>query len=507
VGSKVEAVDRQPQWRGQRDTLRWRLRALIVASALLHAPLSPVGALLGLVSLLHRPGAEGRVTDLNAITAIPVELLGEQGGLAQPEPAAPEPAPEPTADLEQDLLRELEQSADSLATIEAQPEPADAGLEESEAGDTDAGAPEPGLDLDAGVETDAAAELDAGLEAGLAGPADPVALTGSAGQVANANANVRLLMYTERIRNHPLGARVRELLRNTPQWQDFFGTGRVDPIADVDRILIAGPQLRDSAEVVAVLRYNAAREKVRAAVDRLVRRSPGSGGWLDAGVPAAQARADGSERVFVMPAPNIVVVAPPSASQHALSLPSDIEFPAPSGSEAISVYLVTPWRALLGLPLSIPQSIKWARISITPTAAGGAVARATGLDESEEAAKRSAAAFRRLLAPYTVLDFVERVDFRAQGAEIHGEVEANKNQLAFLLELARQQQQKYAQMMAQRRAGGAKAPAPQSAGSQAPGKHSAGKATGRSDRAAQPAGSPSPSVAPPTGGAEVLPPQ
>jgi hypothetical protein len=218
----------------------------------------------------------------------------------------------------------------------------------------------------------------------------------------------------------------------------------------VDQILIAGPQLRKSAEVVAVLQYNASRRKVRRALDRLVRRGGAAGSWLDAGVPAARARADGAERVFVMPVPNIVVVGPPSISQQALSLPSDFHFDPPAGAEALGVHLVTPHRALLGLPFSIPSSLKWARINITPTAAGGAIARAVAEDESEQAAKATAATLKRLLAPYLVLDFIERIDFHAQGANVYGEVEATERQLAFLLELARQQQQKYAQAQAQR---------------------------------------------------------
>ena len=436
------------QWRGQKDTQRWRFRLLVLASVLLHLPLSPVGGVFGLIRLVSSP-AEGPA-DLNAISAIPVELVGE-GQLApaaEPESvAAPsEPAPPPEDDPYAKLLEET----DSLMDL---PEPEDAGAAEPSENDADAG-PDAGpadASLDAEPESvaDAEAPGDAGAEGGVVGIPDPVAMAGAAGQVANANANVRLILYMDRIRRHPVGNRVRELLKNTWQWQDFFGTGGIDPLQDVDRILIAGPQLRDSSDVVAVVRHNVSASKIRGAVDRLVKRDRTGGAWLDAGVPAAEASADGASRVFVMPNSNLMVVAPPSARTSALGLSPTVHFPPPRGNEAVSAYLVTPWRALRGIRFSVPVSVKWARVSITETANSGALARIEAEDESADAARATASRMQQGLRWFVTLDFIEHVSFSSQGTKIIGEVEATREQIAALLELARQQQEQWMKKRAQ----------------------------------------------------------
>ncbi len=101
------------------------------------------------------------------------------------------------------------------------------------------------------------------------------------------------------LRNHELGAWFGRILTTIPQWQSFFSDTAVDPIRDIDHLLIAGPQLRDSSKVVAVMDYRAPEETMRAAVDVIVQRSNGS--WIeDAPVPAARATADRSKRIFAM---------------------------------------------------------------------------------------------------------------------------------------------------------------------------------------------------------------
>ena len=457
----LRGVGSETQWRGQRDTGRWRLRALVIASALLHVPFSPLGALIGLVGLIGPQSDKMDVADLNAVTAIPVDLVeDEAAGTATPE-SEPAPTAEPDTTAQEELLRDLLEDVEPMLM----PDELDAGLEDAAEEELDAGLEDAGLEdaaadapVDGGDDAAAAEVADGGTEAGADTVRDPVALSGSAAKVVDANAHVRLMLMADRVRKHPLGARVQELLRNTYQWQDFFGPGGIDPIKDVERILIAGPQLRDSSQVIAVLQHKVKPDRVRRAVDRLVRRDPG-GGWLDAGAPAATAAADDAERVFALPSRNVVVVAPPSARDFVLSLKADTKIDDPPGDEVVNLHLDTPWRALRGLPFTVPKSIEWAWITVTPTPDGGAVGRVVALDESPQAARQSAAHMQRLLGPYVLLDFVEKVDFSASDRRILGEVVATENQLAFLLELALQQQKRYSQQLAQRRQRAARAAA------------------------------------------------
>jgi hypothetical protein len=407
----LNLVDDSTQWRGHRDTSRKRLWTLLMLSALAHVPLTPVAALFGLLAFLGHKAELAPSEPLPAINAIPVDLIEEERP-AEPEQKQPrEPAPKAS----------VERAAKPAVALEASEEK-----------------PKP-----------ASKEQEAEKPAAERGIPDPVAMAGSAAKVADANANVRLLIFTDRIRNHPLGDQIGKLLAGADQWKDFFGSGGLDPIRDVDRILIAGPQLRDSSEVLAVLRHNASPAKLRGAVDALVQRDP-EGKWLEGPVPAAQARADRAPRVFVLASSRILVVTPPSAVDNVLKQAPSLRFPEPKGNEALTTYLVTPWRAFIGVPFEIPKSIKWVRMRITPTSDGGASAELVAKDESPELAEQNARKLMDDINRLTQLStgvlgkafgikstysVIEPVVFTAQGDEIHGTVVAKPRQLGALLEV------------------------------------------------------------------------
>ncbi len=429
------------QWRGQRDTSsRGRFWKLLLLSTVLHAPLTPLAALVGLIGLLARQPASDVPASTEKITAIPVDLLDDQGnGPAGTKAEQPKAAPK-------------------AAKTAAPEKPGTDGTSELSTGSPDAGA------AVASSSDGGAAGGDAGKAAAGAGSSvgDPVALSGSAGHVADSHANVRLIIYNDRIRHHPLGKRIGALLENVDQWHDFFGPAGLDPIADFDRILIAGPQLRDSSNVVAVLRYNTSEQRMRKALDALVSRDSAQGGWLDAGVPAARARGDNAERTFVLPAPHILVVTPPSAEKSALSLSPKTRFPNPQGDVALSVYVNTPWRAFIGINYKVPRSIAWVRMQITPTPDGGATATVIAQDESADAAKRDADYLTKSINAVTQVNLgvlgailghkqiklIEPVSFTANGKRIDGLVRATPKELAALLEAVAAKAQQMAQQNA-----------------------------------------------------------
>jgi hypothetical protein len=418
-------------WRGQSHTPRRRLWTWVLVSSALHAPLTPLVALLGLVGLLD-PSADD-LPPAPPITEIPLDLLPDDG----PDPAAKAAAEKAAAES-------------GGAPVEAPPKPKEAKVDTA-----DAGAPS-----DAGADGgDAEAVAQAAAEGGLEGRekgtgeqiGDPVALSGAAGKIADANANIRLILYTERMRAHPLARRVGSMLSQAYQWRDFFGPSGIDPIQDVDRILLAGPELRDSSQVVAVMQYNVSEERMRAAVDALVQRDA-NGEWLDAGAPAARARADRADRLFVMPAPKLVVVTPPSAERHALSLSPKTRFPRAAGDEAVTAYILKPSQSLRGLPIRLPASLKWLRIKAKQADGGGAVVYIHGLDESAELAEHHAQMLQEGVTAMSRLDlglfgvllgrsetrFIERVDFTSDGRNIRGELSLTEQQLASIVDLLTQ---------------------------------------------------------------------
>ncbi len=414
----VKSVAVKTQWRGQKDTQRWRFYTLLGFSFVLHSALTPWAALIGLLGLLGL--ADPVETEaLPPMTAIPVDLFEDDLEEATAEPPKPEPAPAPDAPP---ALTEPEPGGQAFvepAPEESKPQPGDPEAESEDERDN---------------------------------IADPVALSGSAGKVTDPNANVRLYVDTEKVRNHALGPRIGSLLAQVPQWKDFFGPTKIDPIRDIDRVLIAGPQLRDSSEVAAVLRYNLQQREVEAAVDELVKRSGGA--WLDGPAKAATARADRADRVFVFVPENLVAVVPETAKKSTLDLAKrKLELPAIKGDAVLTVHVATPYRVFIGLPFRFPESVKSMKASVSPTSDGGARVVLLGIDESKEAAERNASLIESqvLLAStprglqaglakalFGAPDkYLESVEFRSEDEKIHGVITITAAQLDGILNLVR----------------------------------------------------------------------
>lgn len=403
----VEHVGPETHWRGQADTLDRRLRWLVLVSVLVHTPLTPLIALLGIFGWLAAP--DEPLPDAPPITAIPVDIFEDETPPRDPAPLPPDPVPvaEPTA-------------GKAIPKV-TKKEPTDTGVD---AGVADAGPP-----TDAGVDASADAGTlgDGGFDGGIA---EPVAVLGDAKKVVDSNANVRIIVYTEKVRTHPLGPRVGRLLSSVYQWRDFFGPAQLDPIRDVDRLVIAGPQLRDSSNVVAVLKVNISRARIQAALDAIVKADPAHGEWLDAGIPAARAYADRAPRVFVLPAPGIVVVTPPSAEKSALSMGKKTGIPAPKGDEVARAFVVKPSNLTRDNPIiQLPESLRSVRARLTPDDKGGGTIDIEAEDASaDDAEKHAKSIARQLMAEdlrlwavgFPESRLVERVDLHADGATIRG---------------------------------------------------------------------------------------
>jgi hypothetical protein len=401
----VEHVGPETHWRGQPDTFDRRVRWLVLVSLLVHTPLTPLVALLGVFSFLTAPADPA--LDVPPITAIPVDIFEEE----TPPPAAPEAPAEPAPVAAPTPVK--------AAPKVVKAEPPDGGV--------DGGASDGGPETDAGP--DAGTLGDGGTDGGIA---EPVALSGDAKKVVDPNANVRVTVFTEKIRAHPLGARVGRLLGGVHQWKDFFGPASIDPIRDVDRILIVGPQLRDSSGVVAVLKLNLHRARIQAALDAIVKADPEHGEWIDAGIPAARAYADRAPRVFVVPAPGIVVVTPPSAEKSALSLGKKTGIRPAQGDEVALAYVIKPSKLTKDNPiLRLPESLRWVRARLTPDDKGGGFIDVEAEDESPELATAHARDLARQLTAEDLrlwaLQFpesrlVERAELHADGATIRGTI-------------------------------------------------------------------------------------
>ena len=419
-----------------------RLGRFFALALVLHVPLSPLVGLLGLVSLLGTNEVEGPPPP--PLTEIPLDLFEDDDDARSGKPAdAPEAKDPATTSTPEAALPE--EPAPVVVKPKKPKELPDAGAPEP----VDAGTPDASKDSDAGAAADAGDAGDAGPERKPGdGIGSPVAGIGDK-RVIDPNAHVQVLVQMNRVRQHPLGGRVGPLLRNVYQWRDFFGPTSIDPVRDLDRMLIVGSQLRDSSGVVAILEFNVPQDRIKSAVDLLVSRDP-QGGWLDGGVPAAQARADRGDRVFVMPAPKLLVVAPPSvleAAKKFKKLPRELK-----GDEIAIVHLDTPVNAFVGVPgVVIPKSIRSADIRLSPRADGGIIIDVLAHDETEPLARKDAEALTAALTAATSLNlglfgsvlfgssqkkFIEKGSFEADGTDIRGEIVLSRDQVITVLELA-----------------------------------------------------------------------
>jgi hypothetical protein len=388
-------------------------------SLALHVALTPAAAWIGLFAWFFHTSEED-TSDAEQLTSIPITWLGEE----ELEPEVPAPAPAltaPVAMTEAPSETRTPPVAPSPPPAPPRPPPPEEKPEPREKPKAAAGGPD---------------------------IAHPVAISGVQSELVDSNANVNLLLLSDRVRAHPLGPRIGKLLTDFPQWSSFFATAEIDPIRDLNRMLIVGPEFRRSADVVAIIQHRLGREVLRKAIDRLVQRTP-HGRWLKAKIPAARAHADRAERLFVLPSPNLLVVAPLHLEKQLLSAPP-LKFPAPDGREALVLHVRSPAHALRGLPLGLPDSIAWLRLDVTVLENGGAELRVTAEDASPELARSHGQSLSLAINALTNPDlgalgallgmrsiaFIDRIELRSAGTRISGQVEVSRAQLERLMSLA-----------------------------------------------------------------------
>lgn len=189
------------------------------------------------------------------------------------------------------------------------PGPSDGGAGEADAGVPDAGRRRP----DAGRHSPDAGPSDGGAGDGGADPAALVASAEDGTSRIPPGAQIALRIDVERVRASPLRDDVRMLLSRNPDWQALLEGSGIDPVDDVDRIMLASPNLSRSRWVIAGRHAGEDDQLVRAAVQRLgeARGEPVS--WeLQHGVQVAPWHdADETDRVIALVGPRHFTISRP----------------------------------------------------------------------------------------------------------------------------------------------------------------------------------------------------
>ncbi len=423
--------------------IRVALAALFLASLFGH---------IGFVGWLAFSDSGLDLHEMDGDLAIPVDLLNEEP--VAPPPPPPPPAPVAAAESPKGDPNGVGAHMDASPPRRrdaGSPAAADAGADGGEDADLDAGSgdAEP-TDADRGDgPTDAAAEpradamLVASNDAGAAGPRDPTALLGAAGSALQSGPqNVQLVMNLQVIKTHPVGARIGPLLAGIPQWNEFVGGTGVDPIRDVDWIMIFGPSLAHTERDAVVLRYNLTDARAAKAIEILSRKDA-SGGAFDAGAPGVRAwrgHADRADRVFLLPRPHIAAMVPPDfARKAALALSAGAFTPKIVPGEAVRAAFHYPH----GSATFVPEAIKDARLWIVPRGDGGADLYGEGDCPDPDAAREasdSLRAFVRSRNNFVVRavsrNALDRVEFTSDGAMVRLHVPLSREQLEAFYDLA-----------------------------------------------------------------------
>lgn len=402
-----------------RDTKR-AFRALLVVSILLHLVLTPVASMFGLFEQWLTRSKSKDNTPLEQLKEIPIELFEEpeqdtppsQPNLPKDDPVAlieqldglpvrPEAAPQPSAPaLEPTKTKDkaAPASASTSDAVSSAPvsEPSSgavtSGAVASATSQAVASAPQAG----SAESTSSSAPPMASGSAPVPKPDpaidNPIALAGKGAKLVEKNTSVGLILYMDRIRGHALGKRVEQILPALPQWNDFFGTASVNPVRDFERMFLLGPSFVDSSGLVMAIDHRVAPDKMRGAVNELVKKR---GHWLTGTkVPAALTYADRAERVVLLTSPRSVMVIPPHLQEQALKQ-GETHIPKAKGEEAMVASVSNPAKALRRFGLEVPASLKLVKLRITPLSKGEVLLELDAQDESESAAQLTAVELTR----------------------------------------------------------------------------------------------------------------
>jgi len=234
---------------------------------------------------------------------------------------------------------------------------------------------------------------------------DPLAIAGGPGKFGPKDPNVQVLFNGTRLRGNTAGAQLGGVLTALPDWKSFFDGTKIDPVRDTDHLLIAGPQFRQSRDVVVWMQYRVPESEMREAIDTLVKRTKG-GKWLEGtAVPAAIAKAHGNKRIFALiPGKKLLVILPLKAKDQLAKVKSVRPFNATSKA-GIVIALTTPRNAFAGYEdiVDVPASFKWMRMIVTPLSSGGADVTLEIGDASPEKARENAPTLEKQLGQVRTL--------------------------------------------------------------------------------------------------------
>lgn len=352
------------------DTSQRRLILAFIIALLIHLPFTPLPFIIRLLANAFHPAERWDYQDDSVI--IPITLFDDQSAQA-PSSAPSDPANSGAGNGSR--AREVAEDAgviDAAPLTDAHDEAGDAALRA--AGDSGAALDRdaaPRRHRDAGSAEPLAVRGGDGVDGGdSAGRVkDTMALVGGLSKLVSGKANVSLVLWFAPMREHRLGPLVSGMLACNPQWKDFLGD-RVDPLRDLDGLMMFGPRMADSSKVTVLAQSRMTDAKVKEIMSFLAARS--QGGFLDSGpgMTAVRFEADRAPRVAFTHPRNMIIITPPEGFEQLRRHREPLSLPK-GGGQALSLTMVTPARPLRALRVQLPESLTELRLSLFASADGG----------------------------------------------------------------------------------------------------------------------------------------
>ena len=279
----------------------------------------------------------------------------------------------------------------------------------------------------------------AALASALA-PAAPKPRDAARRAEAAVQGKIGVLVWVDRVRGHPVGARVLAM----PMVADLLeGTG-LDPLKDLERVFVSAPGT-DKARAVMFAEHNLDTDKARAALERVLRKSDPPGQVRkDLGVDAVQVTIKGRTGVVALLPPHFLVVVPEDLASHISDFEGTGGLADPTGPEAAVVIAIEPHESIRGPHVPrIPETISRLTGTVVLRPDGGVSTAVVGDSSSPEQAVEDA---RKLGADierattvkvaFVTLRVIDPIPVVAEGSQIKAKLDLSKGQIEQMLDMA-----------------------------------------------------------------------
>jgi hypothetical protein len=230
------------------------------------------------------------------------------------------------------------------------------------------------------------------------------------------------------------------LLGTLPGWSTFMPYDVVDPIVDVDWVMMAGSLvLGTTASNVYIAHYNLSEAQADVAMEALVKTLPRAVATNAFGHGAFSAFIDGADRLYVRPRPGVLAIVPLADGKRIAALLADAEVPADvRPGEIVRVVDNGAQR----LATHVTPQIRRARYWLTATHGDATTLRVEGDCDSDDDARMAAIAVTlrvraadgslgvRLLAPW-----LSRVESSSVGNQVRAWVDLYEDDVQKLADI------------------------------------------------------------------------